>query len=123
MISNIKRLFMIISGLCILNFNVEAKPLINFGLSLQGLEQLNEYSNYRKCAGLKEACLYDLPIVTKGTVVSDQLSPSDIENIRNNLGDSVFCRFDAPSHKWYGLPRGQGIRVEDINNVLCKVKK
>ncbi len=73
-----------------MNFNAEAKPPVNFDLSVQELEQLNEYSNYRKCAGLKKAYLYDLRIATKGTVISDQLSPSDIENVRNNLGIVFF---------------------------------
>ena len=61
----------------------------------------------------KKAYLYDLPIVTKGIVIFDQLPSSGIKNVRNNLGDSVFCRFDVPSHKWYGLPRWQNITKID----------
>lgn len=120
-----KNLFIIIFSLFILSldFYVNANPPINFELGVQGLEQVCEYENYRKFLGLKRAYLYDLPVVPKGSVVSDYLLSSDVESIREHLGDSVFCRFDAPANKWYGLPRGQDIKVDDINIMLSKVKK
>lgn len=57
------------------------KPVF-FDLTHNGLEQLDQYKEYRKCKGFLQAYIYGLPVVSKGVIVDDYLKESDVIRIK-----------------------------------------
>lgn len=119
--------FFIMVPLFLINFfsvsaNVNAE-IEFFDFKNYKVEPLIEYKNYRKCKGVLQASKYGLPIVPNGFVVNRPLSCMDIEKIKQNIGDVVLCRPDAPKCQWYGLPRGRDLKIEEINAFFIQCQK
>ena len=69
------------------NMYVYACEPVFFDLTHNGLEQLDQYKEYRKCRGFLQAYIYGLPVVSKGIVVDDYLKESDVIRIKDELGN------------------------------------
>ncbi len=94
-----------------------------FDLKQNQIDIVHKYEDYRKTQGFLKAYLYGLPVVTKGVIIDEHLSDTDIKNVKSILGDVLVCRPDAPANKWYGLPRGKDLHPEDLNSFLTECKK
>ena len=103
-------------------YSVNAE-VIFFDLKNNGANQLLKYKDYRKCKGLIQAYIYGLSVVPIGFVVNSHLSSKDILEIKMRIGDLALCRPDAPTHQWYGLPRGRDLKIDDINEFLTQCRK
>ena len=115
---------MIIAGCFFSAFksNVNANCKI-FDMYKNDISILDQYKSYRKCHGFYKSYLYGLPVVSKGVIIDKVLSEEEIQKIKQNLGNTLMCRPDAPFNNWFNLPRGRELKVEDINEFLCECKQ
>ncbi len=104
------------------NLIVNAEPVI-FDLGKKDNSALEKFKTYRKCSGFLNAYLFGSPVVTRGVIVDNYLSPTDIEKIKSTVGDTLMCRPDAQFKNWFKLPRGRELKVEEINDFLALCKK
>ncbi len=87
------------------------------------LSLFTKYSTYRKCYGLLNASMCDLPIVSEGFIISGSLDEKDVQELVLDYGDTVMCRPDAKYNSWYRLLRGKDICIEDILNYYNENRK
>lgn len=121
--SNFLLRIILVSTIMFGNMCAYACQPIFFDLTHNGLEQLNQYKEYRKCKGFLQAYIYGLPVVSKGIVVDDYLKESNVIRIKNELGNLFMCRPDAPSKNWHLLPRGRNLDADHINGFLSECRK
>ena len=80
--SNFLLRIILVSTIMFGNMCAYACQPIFFDLTHNGLEQLNQYKEYRKCNGFLQAYIYGLPVVSKGVIVDDYLKESDVIRIK-----------------------------------------